>query len=149
MIVLAPGQTRALHGGEPDRAAADHHDRVGAGDARDIERGAHPRHDAATDEAGTIKRHVLGNGDGLLIRNDAIFAEGAQEHQMLERLAALQPRLALPVELNRLRAFGEIFLAEDRNIAIAIEAMPAMRIPGQDDTFRPCAIWQRRNRRPR
>jgi hypothetical protein len=32
-----------------------------------------------------------------------------------------------------MRAPGETFLAQDRQVAIAIEAMSAMRIPGEDD----------------
>src|SRR5712691_7610535 len=41
-----PGEPRALHGGEPDRAAADDHDRVAKADRRDVERGADPGHHA-------------------------------------------------------------------------------------------------------
>ena len=56
---LRAGKTRALHGGQADRAAADHHDRIGAADARDIERSADAGHDAAADQASAIERHVL------------------------------------------------------------------------------------------
>ena len=49
--------------------------------------------------------------------------------------AVVQARLALAVELHGLRALAEIFLAQDRQVAVAIEAMPAMRIPRQDDVF--------------
>ena len=40
---------------------------------------------------------------------------------------------ALAVERHALRPFAEILLAQDRRVAVAIEAMPAMRVPRQHD----------------
>ena len=51
----------------------------------------------------------------------------------LSSAPSARPRLALAVELDGLRSLGEIVLAQDRQVAVAIEAVAAMRVPGQDD----------------
>src|SRR6202000_1787096 len=71
--------------------------------------------------------------DRLLRRHDAVFRERAKIHQMLQLTAIFQCRPASTVELNRKRRLLKIRFAQNRKIAIAIEAVPAMRIPGQDD----------------
>src|SRR5262249_61768533 len=93
------GETRALHRREADRAAADDHNGVGVADMGDIERGADTGHHAAADQAGAVERDVRGNRDRLLLLNDANFAEGAEDHQVLELFAVRAPRLAGTVEL--------------------------------------------------
>src|SRR5215467_6593943 len=47
----------------------------------------------------------------------------------------LAPRLRGAVELHRLRALAEIILAQDREPAVAIVAVAAMRVPRQDDVI--------------
>src|SRR5262245_32026762 len=94
------------------------------------------RHTAA-EQAGAMERDVRRYPDRLLLLHDAIFAEGADEHQMLELFAARAPRLGGAVELHRPRALGEIILAQDREAAVAIVAVAAMRVPRQDDVIAP------------
>ena len=72
------------------------------------------------------------------------------------KLAAVGQRgAAFAVERTRLRPFAEIFLAQDRRIAVAIKAMPAMRIPRQHDMVADLHAARlpdrlaRRRRRPR
>src|SRR6516162_6391726 len=47
----------------------------------------------------------------------------------------LARRLGGAIELHRLRALGEIILAQDREAAVAIVAVAAMRVPRQDDVI--------------
>src|SRR5262252_930388 len=129
------GKPCALHRSQPNRAAADHHHRIGVPDMGDIERRADARHHTAADQAGAIERDVRRDHDRLMLLHDAIFAEGADEHQMLELFAARAPRLRGAVELQRLRALAEIILAQDREAAVAIVAVAAMRVPRQDDVI--------------
>ncbi len=98
-------------------------------DGAEIECGTRAGHDAATDQAGAVERNLLRDRDRLLIGHDAIFAERAQKHQLLQLPAVGQASAGLAVERDALRSLAEILLAQDRRIAIAIEAMPAMRIP--------------------
>src|SRR5262249_15429456 len=130
---LRAGKPRALERSQPDGAAADHHHRIGAPDMSDIERRADAGHHAAADQAGAIERDVRRDHDRLLLLHDAIFAEGTDEHQMLELFAVRAPRLGAAVELQRLRALAEIILAQDREAAVAIVAGPAMRVPRRAD----------------
>ena len=129
------GKARALNRGEADRAAADHHHGIGAPDARDVERRPDAGHHAAANQAGAVEGNIAGDGDRLLLRHDAILAEGAEKHQVLEFFTARAPRLAGAVELHRLRPFGEVILAQDRQAPVAVIAMAAMRIPRQDDVI--------------
>src|SRR5262245_33574787 len=94
----------------------------------------------AADQTGAIERDVRRDRDRLLLLDDAIFAEGADEHQMLELFAARAPCLGGAVELHRLCALGEIILAQDREAAVAIVAVAAMRVPRQDDVIAPLEL---------
>ncbi len=107
------GKTRSLHRGKSDRAASDHHDYVGATDAGDVQRRADPGHDPAADKAGAVEWNVLRNRHRLLLLDDAVFSERAEKHQVLELAAIRQTRLAVAVELHRLRSLREIVLAQD------------------------------------
>lgn len=66
-------------------------------------------------------------------RHDAIFCQGAEVHQVFELAPVAQTRAARAIKLHGERRLAEISLAQDRQLAVAIEAMPAMRIPGQYD----------------
>jgi DNA-binding GntR family transcriptional regulator len=90
-------------------------------------------HDAAADQAGAVERNFLRDRNCLLIGYDAIFAERSQEHQLLQGTTVGERSPAGAVERQRLRPLAEIFLAQDRRIAVAIKAVPAMRIPRQHD----------------
>ena len=78
------GQPRTLHRGEAYRAAADHHHGIAMRNGAEVERGTRPGHHAAANQAGAVERDFLWHGNGLLIGDDAVFAEGAQEHQLLQ-----------------------------------------------------------------
>src|SRR3954454_504784 len=97
----------------------------------EIERCANAGHDAAADQAGAVERYLLWNGNRLLVRHHAVFAERPEEHQLLQLPAIRQRGAAVAIERHALRPFAEILLAQDRRVAVAIKAMPAMRIPGQ------------------
>jgi hypothetical protein len=86
-------------------------------------------------KAGAIERDVHRDRDRLLLLYDAIFAESADEHQMLELFAVRAPRLRGAVELHSLRALGKIILAQDGEAAVVIVAVAAMRVPRQDDVI--------------
>src|SRR5262249_27033694 len=133
MIFAAPASRAPCTAASP--TAPDHHHRIGVADMGDVERRADARHHAAADQAGAIERDVPRNRDRLLLLHDAVFAEGADEHQMLELFAACAPRLGGAIELHRLRTLGEIVLAQDREAAVAIVAVAAMRVPRQDDVI--------------
>ena len=107
-------QPRALHRGEPDRTTADHHHAVTVRDRAQIERGACTGHNAAADQASAVERDLLGNRNGLLIRDDAIFAETSQKHQLLQIAAVGQHGAAFAIERASLRPSAEILLAQDR-----------------------------------
>src|SRR3954453_18924648 len=98
-------------------------------DRAEIERRAHAGHDAAADQAGAVERDLLRHGNRLLIRYHAIFAERPEIHQLLQLPAIRQRYAAFAVERHALRPFPEILLAQDRRVAVAVKAMPAMRIP--------------------
>ena len=98
-------------------------------DSTDIERCAHTCHDATADQAGPVERYLLGDWSGLLVGHDTIFGKRAQEHQLLKLAAIGQHATAFAVERARVRSLPKILLAKDRGIAVAVEAMPAMRIP--------------------
>src|SRR3954451_15265174 len=119
-------QPRALHGGETDRTAANHHHGVAMRDSAEIERSADTRHDAAADQASAVERNFLRYRYRLLIGYDAVFAERSQEHQLLKRAPTVERRAAATIERHRLRPLAEIFLAQNRRVAVAIEAMPAI-----------------------
>ena len=95
----------------------------------DVQRRADAGHHAATDQAGLLERQLLLHHNRLLGRYDAIFGERAEIHQMLQLAAVPEPCTTGAVELHGKRSLAQIILAEDRQIAIAIEAMTAMRIP--------------------
>src|SRR4029450_4023000 len=117
------------------RAATDYHHGIGMTDPRDVERRSDPGHDAATDKTGTIERQITAHGYRPLRRDDAVLGECSQEHQMPDLASVGQPRLALPVEMDGLRAFGERLFTQNWQIAVAIEAVSAMRIPRQHDVI--------------
>ena len=75
IMAPAPASRVALHRGEADRAAADHHHGVAMRDRAEVERCARARHDAAADQAGAVERNLLRNRYRLLVGHDAIFAE--------------------------------------------------------------------------
>src|SRR6201999_3491715 len=82
---------------------------------------------------GAIEWNFLRHHDRLLVGYDAVFTEGANEHQLLEVATVSQRTAAIAVERHGLRSLAEIFLAQDRRVAVAIEAMTAMRVPRQHD----------------
>ena len=135
MISAAPAKARPLHGRKSHRAASNDHDGVGAADPRQIQCRAYSRHDAASDQAGTVEGNLLRDRDRLLLGDDAIFCEGAEEHQISELLPTAQSRLPAPVEGKRLRPTLKIILAQDRQSTVAIEAVAAMRVPGEDNVI--------------
>jgi hypothetical protein len=47
----------------------------------------------------------------------------------------VSPSFRLTIEMQALWSFTQIRFAQDRLIAIAIKAVPTMRIPGQDDVI--------------
>ncbi len=122
-------EPRALHGRETYGAAADHHHGIAMRDRAEIERRTGAGHDATTDQAGAVERNLLRHRNGLLVGHHAVFAERAQKHELLQLLAVGERGARLPVESNTLRPFTEILLAKDRRIAVAVKAVPAMRIP--------------------
>jgi hypothetical protein len=69
------------------------------------------------------------NRNSLLIGHDAVFAERSQKHQLPKRAAIGQHGAIFAIKRQRLRPFVEILLAQDRCVAVAIKAMPAVRIP--------------------
>ena len=52
------------------------------------------RHHSASDQAGAVERDLVSDRDRLLLLHDAVFAEGAEEHQMLELAPISEPGLA-------------------------------------------------------
>ena len=67
-----------------------------------------------------------------MIGNDGIFGEGTDKHQPLQVAAVAEPGAACSVKGDGLRPVRQIALAQDRQIAVAVEAMAAMRVPRQD-----------------
>src|SRR6266850_1118583 len=68
----------------PIRAAADHHHAVTVRDRAQIECCACTSHHAAADQTSAVERDLSGNRNSLLIRDDAIFTETSQDHQLLQ-----------------------------------------------------------------
>ena len=68
-----------------------------------------------------------------MVGDDRAFAKAADEHQLLQFASIREPGAALAVKGDRLRPICQIGLAQDRQVAVAIEAMAAMRVPRQDD----------------
>src|SRR5262245_10619774 len=99
------------------------------GDGAEIERRTDAGHDAAADQAGAAERNLLRHRNRLLIADDAVFPERSQKHQLPQLAAAGERSAHAAVERNSLRPLAEILLAQDRRIAIAVEAMPAIGIP--------------------
>ena len=73
-----------------------------------------------------------------MVGDDRAFAKAADEHQLLQFASIGEAGAALTVEGDRLRPVCEIGLAQDRQVAVAIEAMAAMRVPRQDDMVADC-----------
>ena len=63
-----------------------------------------------------------------MVGDDRVFGKGAQKHQLRE-VALANPDAALAVESHRFRSVRKIGLAQDRQIAVAVEAVAAMRVP--------------------
>ena len=98
------GHARALHGIEPDAAAADDDDAAADPHARRVDHGAEAGQHAAGDERGDVERHVRRNGRDLAVVDDDMLGESADAHAVDDALSAFALERALPVEREDLFA---------------------------------------------
>jgi hypothetical protein len=115
---------------EPDRAAADDHDDRTGFDARQSADRADAGHHAAAEQAGAIERHLVGHLDRARLGHDRVLGMRRDHREVIEPASVpAQPRRAVEQVAARLLA-GER-LAQDRQVAVAVEAVAAMRVPGR------------------
>jgi hypothetical protein len=66
-----------------------------------------------------------------VIGDDRVLAKAADKHQLPQFASVGEPGAALAIETDRLWPLRLIGLAQDRQVAVAVEAMAAMRVPRQ------------------
>ena len=137
---------------EADRAAADHR-HVGAGlDARQPADGADAGHDAAAEQAGAVEGHLGGHRDRARFRGRRSTRRARTRPRSDSARAPFQLQARGAVEQVAARLLARERLAQDRLVALAVEAVAAVRIPRRDDVIagpRPASPRRRRPRRCR
>jgi hypothetical protein len=68
-------KTSTLHSRQAYRAATNHHYGISTLYVSNVKRRANSGHDRTSDETRPIVGHVWGDGDSLLVLNDAVFAK--------------------------------------------------------------------------
>jgi hypothetical protein len=127
-----PCDACALDGVETDGTAADDERRGTRLDADRAHGGAHPCHHAAADEAGPVERDVARDDDGPRLRHDAVLRVRRHDGEVMHRRTRAR-QAGAAVEEHALRFVALVGFAEDRQIALAVEAVAAVRIPRADD----------------
>jgi hypothetical protein len=138
-------QPRTLHRVQADRAAADHHRRRTRLDPGHPHRGAHAGHHAAADQAGAIERDGLRHRDRARLGHHRVLRVCGGHGEVVEHPVAVEPVARAAVEHAPGRLVTAERFAQDRLVALAVEAVPAVRVPRADDVI---ADLHLRDRRP-
>ena len=127
-------QLCALQHVQPDRAAADHDDTGPRFDFRLAHRRSHAGHYATANDAGAIERNLPRDRDRAGFGNNGVFRMRGR-HGIMVHLVATALHARTPVEQKALWLVACERFAQDRLVALAVVAMPAMRVPGTDDVI--------------
>ena len=123
-------QQGALHGVQPDAAAADHqHIRAGL-DLGVARHGADAGRHAAADQGRLRPRHVLADRHHHLLRHHDLLGEGADARHLVDALALVLDAQGAVIE--RARRHRGAADAEHGAALGAVAAAPAMRAEGED-----------------
>ena len=127
-----PRERRALNHIESHRTAADDDDTGAWRDRRLACGSTHSGHDAATDQAGTIERNLFWHSNGAGLGHDAVLRVRGHDGEVMH-LAAVAREPRATIEQQSLGLIAREGFAQDGQILLAVEALPAMRIPRAHD----------------
>src|SRR3954471_17990608 len=121
----------ALQHVQSDRTAADHKHACARLHFCLANHGPDTGHHAATNDAGPIERDLTRDRDGSGFGHDGVFRMRGG-HRVMMYLAAVTFHSRAAIEQQALRLIRRKRFTQDWQVALAIEAMPAMWIPGTD-----------------